>query len=378
MTISFRNRLENLVKITESTLWSRNPELASQRTVDVLAEVLDCDMAFIHLLDFSGDFLIKIVTHGNPPGGISTDSRVSITTGRMLQMMKTHQPIIMDFQHPDPADIIPGGLIELNSAMSVPILAGNDFLGMFSIVYKKHLIWKKQDINYLLYIGRVLGISIQHAQIAQKASDLEILMERKRICGELHDNLAQLVNSLNLSAEAALLSWQEGNQDQLQNDLERIKNTSQIADRTLREEMLSLRTSANETEGLIPGVREYLKRFTQQWCINTNLYMDDQLEHLVVSTQMELQFMRILHEALLNVLRHATASNVSVTIENDQNTLSMQIHDNGRGFNPEAISCERLGLWIMRERAESLGGELTITSAEGMGTTIRVDVPWYA
>jgi len=377
MPTSVRKRLEDFVRIAESTAWSRRPEAASQRMVDALAEALDSDLAFIHLLDVTGDHFIKHAAHGDLPEYAPLNVQVSITTGRMLQMMTTHQPIITDFLHPHPADMIPSGPIEFRNATSVPLLAGDDMLGMFSIVYRRHQRWTEQEIGYLLDIGRLLGIAVQHAQIARKTADLEILLERKRLSGELHDHLSQLISSLNMGAEAALLSWEEGNTDRVRNDLERIRGVGQEAARTLREEMLSLRIPTSETEGLIPGVREFLKRFEQQWGIRTDLQVKDTLEPLIVSTQMELQLTRILQESLSNVLRHATASQVSVLLQGDQNRLCMQIHDNGRGFDPRAVLSERLGLRIMCERAESLGGELTIESGSGTGTTVRVDVPRY-
>jgi signal transduction histidine kinase len=214
--------------------------------------------------------------------------------------------------------------------------------------------------------------------MARKTADLEILLERKRLSGELHDHLSQLVNTMNMGVETALLSWEECNTDRVRNDLERIKGVGQEAARALREEMLSLRLPTSETEGLIQQVREYLQRFERQWRIDTDLQVEGGLEPLIVATQMELQFMRILHESLANVIRHATASHVSVLLHVDQDRLSMQIHDNGRGFDPEDVSSERLGLRIMRERAESLGGELTIESSSGTGTMIRVDVPHHS
>jgi len=294
----------------------------------------------------------------------------------MVQMLTTHQPIIMDFLYPDPSDEMPDSPI-FRSGVSVPLLAGDDMLGMFTILYDKHYHWTEQEVDYLLDIGRLFGIAVQHAQIARKTADLEILLERKRLSGELHDNLSQLIGSLNMNAEAAILSWEEDDRDRLQRDLKRIRHTGQETAQVLREEMLSLRTPTNETEGLIPGIRESIQRFEQQWGVETELQLEDDMETIVVSTQMELQFIRILHESLSNILRHATASHVSVLLQGNQNRLRMQIHDNGRGFDPESVSNERLGLRIMRERAESLGGTLTVESGDGTGTTVRVEVPWH-
>jgi len=346
--------------------------------VDALAKALECELACIHLLDVSGADLIRSVISGDLPEHEHIDMRLSITTGRMPQMMATHQPIVMDLLNTNPADKIPDGSFQFRSAVSVPLLADNDMLGIYTIVYKKCQRWTEKDLNYLLHIGRLLGISVQHAQIAKKTADFDVLMERKRLCGELHDNLSQLISSLNLGTEAALLSWEEGNIDRLRNDLNRLKYTSQEAARMLREEMLSLRAPIDETEGLVPAIRECLKRFEQQWGIDTRLQVEEELEPLFVSTQMKLQFVRILHESLSNALRHATATHVNVSLQGNQNWLRMQIYDNGRGFDPTKVSYEHLGLRIMRERAEALGGELIIESGQGTGTTIFVNVPRHA
>ena len=377
MPTSIQKCIEDLIKISETTIWSRDPDAACQETVDALADALGCELAVIHLLDVTGNRFVRCATHSNLPVQVPIDTQVSLSTGRMRQIMATHQPITMDFQHPHPADNIPSGDIGVRSVVSVPLLAGDQLLGIFTIGYQKYHLWTYQDLNYLKNIGRMLGVSVQHAQTARKEVDLAILIEHKRLCEELHDNLSQLVSSLNLGAEAALLSWEEGKTDQLRNDLERIKSSSLKAAQTLREEMLSLRTSANETEGLIPRVRECLERFEQQWGIDTDLHVEG-LEPLIVSTQLELHFIRILHESLSNVLRHSKASCVYVRLQGDRNQLCMEIHDDGRGFDPEDVSSEHLGLRIMRERAESLGGELAIESSNGIGTTIHVDVPRIA
>jgi two-component system nitrate/nitrite sensor histidine kinase NarX len=376
MSTSVRKRLADLVMINRSITWSRNPEIAVQKTVDMLAKALDADLAAIHLLDITGDTLLMQAFHGHIDEGVTSQMQISVTMGRLMQMMTTRQPLMMDYHHLHPDDHIPPSILsEYRCAISVPILADDDILGIFSLMYKRMRHWNAEDREFLLNIGSLLGVAVQHAQTATKETDLAILMERKRLSGELHDDLSQLITTLNLGAESALKSMEDGDTVQLCRELESIRSTSRKAARTLREEMLSLRTPTNETEGLIPGIRESLNRFEQQWAIHTDLQVEDDLEPLIVSSHMELQLMRILHESLSNVLRHAQASQVTVLLEGDQNRLCIQIQDDGRGFNPEAVSDEHLGIRIMRERADSLGGEIIIGSANETGTAIRVVVP---
>lgn len=376
----WQKRLRDLISICESTTWSRCPQTASQKMVDALAKVLECDFAYFHILAVTGEQFTACAGEGLPARPVPYEVPLSATTGRIAQLMATHRPIVMDFVDPHPDDEIPEGAaqIGIRTGVSVPMLAGDHPIGIYTIVYKRQEQWTAEDLDYLVDIGRVLGVAVQHALTARKATDLEILRERKHLSAELHDNLSQLIGSLILGAEAALLSLQEGNPDRVRHDIERIRLAGQEADRVLREEMLSLRTPLNDTEGLIPEVRECLQRFERQWGIGTELQVEDSPEGLAVSAQTELQFMRILHESLSNVLRHATASHVNVVLKWDHYRLSMLIHDNGRGFEPRSVPSEHLGLRIMRERAESLGGELIIESDSESGTRVRVDVPRFA
>ena len=98
---------------------------------------------------------------------------------------------------------------------------------------------------------------------------------------------------------------------------------------------------------------------------------------MVVPLQVSLQIVRILSECLSNVLRHAEATRVTVSLEEGDRLLSLAVEDNGRGFDVQAVPPERMGLRVMRERAESMGGRLSVMSGK-TGTTICVDVPRIA
>jgi signal transduction histidine kinase len=90
----------------------------------------------------------------------------------------------------------------------------------------------------------------------------------------------------------------------------------------------------------------------------------------------ETSLYRIVQEALTNVVRHAQASTVGILLKRGRGKLKMFIEDDGIGFDPEQVSqADRMGLLGMRERAEMLGGTLTIESTPGKGTSIIVEVP---
>ena len=103
------------------------------------------------------------------------------------------------------------------------------------------------------------------------------------------------------------------------------------------------------------------------------MFTDGAFEPLV-----EVQLLRILQEALTNVRKHANASCVRISFALEDGWALINVHDDGRGFDPDASSAgmeEHIGLRVMRERAEEVGGSLSLQSASGQGTELVVRVP---
>jgi signal transduction histidine kinase len=95
-----------------------------------------------------------------------------------------------------------------------------------------------------------------------------------------------------------------------------------------------------------------------------------------LSEDVESALYRIIQEAITNVIRHANATRIDVLIEQRGERVVVIIEDNGTGFDPATLTHpEKLGLIGMRERAEMLGGSLTIESDTGNGTNLFVEVP---
>ena len=90
---------------------------------------------------------------------------------------------------------------------------------------------------------------------------------------------------------------------------------------------------------------------------------------------MQIALYRIAQESLNNVAKHSGASQAYVTLHQTSESLSLEIEDNGRGFDPENIPSNHLGLNIMRERAESIGGRIEISTVQGSHT--RINAHWH-
>jgi two-component system, NarL family, sensor histidine kinase UhpB len=201
--------------------------------------------------------------------------------------------------------------------------------------------------------------------------------ERKRVARELHDETSQVLTSLLISL--ALLEESITSPPAR----ERITETRQLAHQTLRairSLSIDLRPSALDDLGLLPALRWYIKEYQQKFSIEVDFQATGIKERL--SAEMETVLYRIVQEALTNVARHSHAQKVSVLLKEEDNAINTTISDNGRGFDyaqlkkkPSHGQERGWGLVGMIERAQLLGGTLTIDSKADHGTVIHAHIP---
>jgi signal transduction histidine kinase len=98
-------------------------------------------------------------------------------------------------------------------------------------------------------------------------------------------------------------------------------------------------------------------------------------ERLPLGPEVQEQLYRLSQEALANVVKHARATSATVRIAAKDDTVSVEVSDDGRGFAPAAVGPDHFGLRSMRDRVADLGGRLQVTSTPGRGTVLRVEVP---
>lgn len=210
---------------------------------------------------------------------------------------------------------------------------------------------------------------------------LEILIaieeERKRIARDIHDGPAQSLANVVLRLEICEKLLDE-NPQKGKVELENLKKLVKDSLKGMRQLIFDLRPMTLDDLGLIPAIKRFLKDFESHFQISTNLLISGEEKRLNQKTETGL--FRIIQEALNNVAKHSQARKVRVTIAIDQRYVIINITDDGKGFEVDKVlsrecSSESLGLPGMRERAELLGGKLTVKSSPGKGASITVNVP---
>ncbi len=244
-----------------------------------------------------------------------------------------------------------------------------EFAGDGSLV---RYIGTSQDITELKEIEKNLESS--RLQLRQLAARREKAREeeRKRMAREVHDELGQMLTALRMEISLLRIKFAINNQglsDQIRNIMELLDQTIQVT----RDVATSLRPSAIEM-GVVPALEWLARKFSEQSGIQCDLsYSEDDFN---MDEECAIVIFRIAQESLTNVLRHAAASKVSVSVNLDSGHYCLEIYDNGRGFDANAPNkTKSFGLIGIRERSLMLGGETNISSVPGQGTSIQVRIP---
>jgi PAS domain S-box-containing protein len=198
-------------------------------------------------------------------------------------------------------------------------------------------------------------------------------VERRYISRKLHDDTSQALIGLVFALE--IIKRDAGNPEAVASgfvELERI--IGEILG-NLHHLAVDLRPTALDHLGLIPAVRQYIDGISEKHSLPIHLDVPQLTNRL--PGDIETALYRIIQEALANVIRHAKATQANVRIELREGQVRAFVSDDGCGFNvDEALASERLGLFGMRERAEMLGGSLTIISEPGRGARISMEIPY--
>lgn len=200
--------------------------------------------------------------------------------------------------------------------------------------------------------------------------------ERMRISREMHDVIAPWLVAINVHLASLTLADGAGAKD-FRKQIAQTQRLARQSVEVVQQFGHKLRPPMLDDLGLIPALRAHLNGIAKQTGLRVTLKASAQVQALSGARRTALY--RIAQEAISNVARHAKAGRVDVHIENGQNHIRMRITDDGTPFDvaqaQKAGTRRHLGLDGMRERAELVGGQFTVESAAGAGTTIAVQMP---
>jgi signal transduction histidine kinase len=262
---------------------------------------------------------------------------------------------------------------DLTALLAVPLHVNGGVIGVLDVVNKVGG-FSEEDVPVLSLFANQAAMAIEHARLQQQAEQLAVLAERQRLARELHDSVTQSLYSVTLYANAAALALAAGKDDVTAGYLQELQETAQEGMRDMRLLIFQLHPPVLEAEGLVAALQARLAAVEGRAGLQTEFRVEGE-RRLPIAIEEELYW--IAQEALNNVRKHAAARRVTVHLHFTAATISLEVSDDGVGFDPQAVRAEGRGgggLRSIAERAARVGGRLTHESQPGAGTRLRVEV----
>jgi PAS domain S-box-containing protein len=347
--------------------------------------VLNAEGGVVYLFDEYSQSFIPTIHHGLSPDVLEEMSNFKLGEGILGRTAQNRHPQFVPDIERGPKNTAPAAISAgWRSLVCVPLETVGETVGVMAILGREEGQLAPERLSMLTAIGNQVGVAVENAQLFKAVSlgreRLQILSqrlvevqesERRTIARELHDEIGQALTGLKLMLDMATRSPAEDIGESLREALALVDGLMT----QVRNLSLDLRPTMLDDLGLLPALLWHCGRYTDQTGVHVD-FRHTNLEGRRFGSKVETAAYRIVQEALTNVARHADVDKVTVRLWAEQDSLNVQIEDQGAGFDLErAMVKESSGLVGMRERAVLLGGELTIESTPGTGTRLVAELP---
>lgn len=336
-----------------------------------------------------GDELVLVAHRGTSEEAAEAMIRFHLSDGACGGVVKDGRPrVVLDvsrYRGPAASSLKKENV---RSIVHVPLMAKGTGIGSLCVGTRAEREFGAEEVSLLSAIGSQIAVAVENARLYAEVARKERIRgellrqvisaqeeERKRIARELHDRFSQSLTALLYSLETAAETTDPADASSLR------ARMRQLLQQTLEEVydlIFDLRPSLLDHLGLVPAIESHAERNLEATGVRVHLEQSGAPRRLPPAVETAL--FRVVQEALCNIVQHAAASNVYITLDFQERGVSVTVEDDGIGFDVNAVEHSTdlrrgLGLLGMRERIELLGGDLTIASAPGNGASVAMRVP---
>ncbi len=364
--------LSALYDVTAVASASLDLETVLESSLERVLAVMGSEVGAIHLLDETKGMLHLAAGRGIPPGLVAKIDSVPVDSGLAGWVIEHGEPLVVSDIATGPRPLLAIPARGSQAYVGAPMRARGQVLGVLSVVGERGRQFKVEEVALLASIADEVGVAVENARLYQQAEQVAAMKERQRLAQELHDSVTQSLYSLTLFAEAGRDLARAGELERVEGYLTRLGEIAQHALKEMRLLVYQLRPLALQKEGLVGALQQRLDAVERRAGVEARLLVEELVE---LPAPVEEGLYRIAQEALNNALKHAAATSVTVYIRAEDERVELEVVDDGLGFDPDTVGDRGgMGLTSIRERAEKLGGSLTVLSAPGEGTRVKVSV----
>src|SRR5215204_4345062 len=386
--ITERARVQELLEERVATLSgiaaSLTLDLPVGDTLDVLAEgVVNASTAVASLVILTGaetDMLRPAGSHGLPEG-FTAGLQAAYSAGAQsptLEAFRRRRPMLVrDFRrfvlnNPLYAPIHHFAReAPWDALYTVPLISRGRALGTINLYYLPEQEPGEDEKVFLGAVADQTAVAVENVRLFAGVRDKAALEERQRLARELHDSVSQALYGITLGTKTAR-TLLDKNPDRVADPLDYVLSLAEAGQAEMRALIFELRPESLETEGLIAALEKQAAALKARHEIDVDADLCDEPE---ASLEAKEVVYRIAQEALHNTVKHARAANVQIKVGCDSKWITLEVSDDGIGFDAQGDFPGHLGLRSMRERAWHLGGTLEVDSTSGKGTRICAQIP---
>jgi two-component system, NarL family, sensor histidine kinase DegS len=233
-------------------------------------------------------------------------------------------------------------------------------------------------MNYLMSDLKRMGEVLEDAKLKQDFG-LKIIEaqeeERKRLSREIHDGPAQMMANVMMRSDLIERIYKERGADEAITEIKSLKKMVRNALYEVRRIIYDLRPMALDDLGLVPTLRKYLQTI-EEYHNTVKIYFSNVGDEKRLPPKYEVALFRLVQESVQNALKHAEAKEIKVKLEIRNESISVVIRDDGKGFDTSQKKPESFGMIGMRERVELLEGQISFDSKINNGTIVLIQVPF--
>jgi two-component system nitrate/nitrite sensor histidine kinase NarX len=264
--------------------------------------------------------------------------------------------------------------------LAVPLRHRDTVLGIYTLFFEQGDELGPEIEGVLRSIGDLLGLALHNARLERDNLRATVLSERQLIASEVHDSVAQTLAYMKMRLPLLQDAILRHDDERSMKYLDDVRRAVGEAHASLREILTHFRTRM-DPQGLLHALGGIATGFFDRTGIG--LTFDPDVGDLHLSVEQEIQVFLIVQEALANIAKHSLARQARLSIRQAQGRIDIVVEDDGSGMAAMALlsherasgSQSHLGLEIMRERAQRLGGSVELSEREGGGTRVRLTLP---
>ncbi|MAT99688.1 MAG: hypothetical protein CL608_21310 [Anaerolineaceae bacterium] len=373
---------EGLRDIVRALNSSRPHQEILTHIVTQASQLMEADIGTLHHIDYQEKF-VRIEASYGLPETVQDITGFPLLSSSSDNLILNRQPVIISNEKPPNLDeILERSLDErvrrwraalvpaYRAYLAVPLVVADELYGSMAFYFSAPRDFNQETIDLALSLGEQAALAIDNSRLRLQAEEAAVLAERNRLARELHDAVTQTLFSASLIADVLPRIW-ERNPELGRVRLAELRELTRGALAEMRTLLLELRPATLTESSLAELLQQLAAAVIGRSRLKVTVNVVGE-RPLPPDTQVVLY--RIAQEALNNIVKHAGASQVSVTLQFLPECVELTVADNGRGFEVSRIGVHSLGLGIMRERAAKIGAKLQITSEIGTGTIIKVQV----